>query len=119
MLHVSSQKAQKILGIIRKDTGNKIKLVTLPLCKTSVQSKMCVLHGFGCPHSFFFLGLFTAALAAHRGSQARGPIGAVAASPCQSHARSEPSFRPTPQLMAMTDPQPTEQGQGLNPHPHG
>ena len=25
----------------------------------------------------------------------------------------------TPQLTATPDPQPTEQGQGLNPHPHG
>jgi len=24
-----------------------------------------------------------------------------------------------PQLMAMLDPSPTEQGQGSNPHPHG
>ena len=28
-------------------------------------------------------------------------------------------FRPTTQLMAMPDPQPTEQGQGSNLHPHG
>ena len=40
------------------------------------------------------------------GSQARGRIGAAAASLHHSHsnARSEPSLRPTPQLMAMLDP---------------
>ena len=32
---------------------------------------------------------------------------------------SEPRLRPTPQLAATLDPRPTEQGQGLNPHPHG
>ena len=31
-------------------------------------------------------------------------------------AGSEPRLRPTPQLMATPDPQPTEQGQGSNPH---
>ena len=43
-----------------------------------------------------------AAPAAHGGSQARGPIGAVAASLHQSHsnAGSEPRLQPTPQLTA-------------------
>ena len=61
---------------------------------------------------FFFLFLFglfafsRAAPAAYRGSQARGPVGAVAAGPHQSHssARSELHLRPTPQLMAVPDP---------------
>ena len=71
-----------------------------------------------------FFGLFAfsrAAPAAHGGSQARGLIGAVAASLCQSHSNvgSEMHLRPTPQLTATLDPQPTEQGQGLNPQPHG
>jgi len=46
-----------------------------------------------------------AAPAAYRGSQARGLIGAVAASLRQSHsnAGSEPHLRPTPQLTAMPD----------------
>ena len=34
-------------------------------------------------------------------------------------SRVEPCVRPTPQLRAMPDPQPTERGQGLNLHPHG
>ena len=50
------------------------------------------------------------------GSQARGQIRPIAASLWHSHrnTRSEPCLQPTPQLTAMPDPQPTEQGQGLN-----
>ena len=55
---------------------------------------------------FFVFGLFRAAPMAYGGSQARGRIGAVAASLHQSHsdARSELRLQPTPQLMAMPDP---------------
>ena len=58
---------------------------------------------------FFFFGLFfflKAAPAAYGGSQARGRIGAVAASLHCSHsnARSKPHLRPTPQLRATPDP---------------
>ena len=58
---------------------------------------------------FFFFCLFAiswAAPAAYGGSQARGPIEAVAIGLCQSHsnAGSEPHLRPTPQLMATPDP---------------
>ena len=55
------------------------------------------------------------------GSQARGQIGAVAAGLHHSHsnAGSELCLQPTPHLTATMDPQPTERGQGLNPHPHG
>ena len=56
---------------------------------------------------------------AYGGSQARGGIGAAAASLCRNNTRSEPSLQPTPQLMAMLGPQPTERGQGSNPQPHG
>ena len=58
---------------------------------------------------------------AYGGSQARGLIGAVAASLQQrpSNAGLEPRLRPIPQLLASPDPQPTEQGQGSNPQPHG
>ena len=67
--------------------------------------------------SFFF----RAAPAAHGGSQAKGQIGATAASLRHSHSntRFQPRLRPTPQLKATLDPSPTERGQGLNPHPHG
>ena len=70
---------------------------------------------------FLFVCLFRSAPMAYGGSQARGRIGATTAGLCHnhSHARSEPHLRPTPQLMEMPDPQPTEQGQGLNPQPHG
>ena len=71
---------------------------------------------------FFCLFAFSrAAPTAHGGSQARDPIRAVASGLYQSHsnARSEPCLQPTPQLTAMPDPQPTEQGQGLNPQRRG
>ena len=58
---------------------------------------------------FFFFWLFgfsRAAPVAYGGSQAKGLIGAVAAGLHQSHSntRSEPSLRPTPQLLATPDP---------------
>ena len=56
-------------------------------------------------HTLFFV-FFRAAPTAHGGSQARGPIGAVAAGLHHSHSNtgSEPCLRPTPQLVAMPDP---------------
>ena len=67
----------------------------------------------------FFFCLFAisrAAPAAYGVSQARGPIAAVAAGLHHSHGNtgSEPPLRPTPQLRATPNPQPTEQGQGSN-----
>uniref|UniRef100_A0A8D1VYM5 Sec1 family domain containing 1 n=1 Tax=Sus scrofa TaxID=9823 RepID=A0A8D1VYM5_PIG len=58
---------------------------------------------------FFFFDLFVfsrVALVAYGGSQARGPIGAVATGLCQSHsnAGSEPHLQPIPQLRATPDP---------------
>ena len=56
---------------------------------------------------FFLVFLpFLGPLPQHVGSQARGLIGAVATDLCQSHGNvgSEPSLRPTPQLMAKPDP---------------
>ena len=57
----------------------------------------------------FFFGLFAfsrAAPAAYGGSQARGPIRAVATGLHHSHSNSgsEPRLRPTPQLTATLDP---------------
>ena len=54
-------------------------------------------------------------------SKAKGLIGATAASLHHSHINlgSEPYLWPTPQLTAMPEPQPTDQGQGSNLHPHG
>ena len=58
---------------------------------------------------------------AYGSCQARGRIRATAAGLPDSHGntRSEPHLQPTPQLMAMPDPKPTEQAQGSNPQPHG
>ena len=70
---------------------------------------------------FNFFLIFRATPTAHGGSQARGQIGAVAAGlhPSHSNAGSEPCLWLTPQLMAMQDSQPTEQGQKSNLCPHG
>ena len=64
---------------------------------------------------FFFWG------GAYVSSQDRGQIGTKVACPHPSHsnAGSKPHLVPTPQLMAMLDSLPTEQGQGQNPYPHG
>ena len=50
--------------------------------------------------------LFRAAPSAYGGSQARGPIGAVAIGLHHSHSNtgSEPHLRPIPQLTATADP---------------
>ena len=48
---------------------------------------------------------------AYGGSQARGQIEGI--------DESELCLLPTPELMAMPDPQLTEQGRGLNLQPHG
>ena len=60
----------------------------------------------GTPFSFFLSVFSRAAPAACEGSQARGLIGAVAASLHQSHsnAGSQPHLQPAPQLTAMLDP---------------
>ena len=70
---------------------------------------------------FFFFGLFRSETAAYVGSQTRGTIGATAAGLYHSHsnAGSRLHLRSTPQLMAMPDPWPTEQGQESNLRPHG
>ena len=69
--------------------------------------------------SFSFC-LYRAAPLANGSSQARGRIGVVPAGLHQNHSnnRSSLSLRPTPQLTATPDPQPTEHGQGSNLCPH-
>ena len=59
--------------------------------------------------------LLRAAPVAYGGSQGRGVIGAVATVTRDPQLR----LRPTPQLMATLDLQPTEQGQGSNLQPLG
>ena len=63
---------------------------------------------------FFFFFCFLPL--AYGGSQAGGQIGAAAAGLHCSHSssRSKLHLQPTPQLTAVLDPQPTEQGQGSN-----
>ena len=61
----------------------------------------------GCFRFFiFWLLFFRAAPTAYRGSQARGPIGATAASLCHSHSYwgSKPHLLPAPRFPAMSDP---------------
>ena len=60
----------------------------------------------------FFFFLFRAVPIAYRLSQARGQIRAIAADLGHSHSNigSELHLKPTPQLMAMLNPQPTERG---------
>ena len=55
---------------------------------------------------FFFFLLFRAALVAYESSQAGGRIRATAASRHHSHSNtgSKPRLKPTPQLMATSDP---------------
>ena len=76
------------------------------------------------PHILDFLFVFVLGPVtpmAYGGSQARGQIGAVTASLHYSHSYvgSEPHLQPTPELMAMPDPRPPEQGHRLNLHPLG
>ena len=56
--------------------------------------------------AFWLFGFYGCTCGIRGGSQARGPIRAVAAGLYHSHsnARSEPHLWPTPQLMAMPDP---------------
>ena len=58
---------------------------------------------------------------AYGGSQARGPIGAVATNLHQSHsnARSKLHLQTTSQLTVMTNPQGQDRGQEWNLQPHG
>ena len=58
---------------------------------------------------YFIFCLFAiswATLTAYGGSQARGPIGAIAIGLCQNHSHtgSEPHLQPTPQLTTTPDP---------------
>ena len=104
----------------------------IPPCTSSYCPPSCSIAGDGVvlccttgPHClstlFVFIYLLFAPPAAYGGSQARGQIGASAANLCHSHssARSELCLRPAPQLTATPVPQPTDWGQGSNPHPHG
>ena len=69
---------------------------------------------------FLLLLLFRATPTVYGSSQARDRIGATAAG--LYHSRSNSESEPTATCCSSQQhlaPQPTEQGQGSNPHPHG
>ena len=113
----------------RADDSDRNEVIsTQQMCKTSALFTETLKFTWLAYSTIFFFNffifvfcLFRAIPKAHGGSQARGQIGAVAAGLHHSHsnARSEPHLQPTPQLTATPEPLPTEQGQGLNPGPHG
>ena len=63
--------------------------------------------------------LFRAAPSAYGSSQARGQMGAATVGLRHSNSISQPYLQPTPQFTATLDPQPTDQGLGLNLSPCG
>ena len=61
---------------------------------------------------YYYYLLFRATPAAYGNFQDKGRVRATATSLHHSHNKgSEPCLQPTPQLMAMLDPRPIEQGQ--------
>ena len=101
---------------LKKKTKNKKSIIN---CPTHLILNVCYFVIYLLILFLFFLFLFyflpfflvflffsRALPAAYGGSQARGLMGAVAASLHHSHsnARSEPRLQPTPQLTAMLDP---------------
>ena len=97
------------------------KLTKIPKLESqnSNQVWLWVLYSF--IYFILFILCFRASPTAYGSSQARGRIRAVAAGLHHSHSNTEskPGLRAPPQLTAILDSRPTEQGQGLNPHPHG
>ena len=93
----------------KKDFLNLEDLIFLPLLVYKLWFSKCLLRNSLLSHltsAANFFSLFRVAPMAYGGSQARGPIGAVAAGrhPSQSNIRSHPCLGPTPQLMAMPHP---------------
>ena len=90
------------------------------ICRMMLRQKILTLCVCVCVYIFFFV-FSRAAPIPCGGSQARGPIGAVTTRIQHSHSKVgyKRHLQPTPQLTAMLEPQPTEQGQGSNPQPHG
>ena len=86
----------------------------------SVQMIVSIKLGLWVVYLFTYFCLFRATHVANGSFQARGPMGATAASLHHSHnyAGSKPCLRPIPQLTATADPWPTEQGQGSNLCPY-
>ena len=104
------------LGNLYKSPGNFLKAGWATFGEALLQRKSNGMEG-GWGHGWevlargrlFFISiffLFRAAPEAYGGSQARGQMGATAASLRHSHSNtgSEPHLPPTPQLVAMLDP---------------
>ena len=77
------------------------------ICHITIVTELSVVISFV---FIYFFCLFRAACVAYGSSQARGLTGAAAAGLHHSHSNTEskPSLWPTPQLVAMWDPSPTE-----------
>ena len=101
-----------------KDRRGKDSRAVLPCGNTRWATRS---HVILFVYLFIYLGLFRAAPVAYGSSQAKSQIRVVAAGLNHSHSnvRAEPCLGPIPQLRAMPDLWPAEQGQGLDLHPHG
>ena len=123
MNHHSRERAQVCLWVMKGhklSKGHPYFLQQSPFYP--LPHKLVPLGNSICVYLFLFLFLlFRAAPLAYRSSKSRGPLRAAAAGLHHSHsnAGAKTHLRPTLQLMATPDPQPTERGQGWNLHRHG
>jgi len=99
-----SSKLKAHQDVKQMDRHDPVFLHLQPIMQIAWERKMKNLDLFY--FIYLFLSFSRAAPVAYGGSQARGPIGAVAASLRHSHSHlgSEPRLQPTPQLTAMPDP---------------
>ena len=87
------------LFLLLGESGQRFVNLVYPFKETALGFKIF-------QYFFIFLPFYWATPLAYGGSRARGQIGAVAASLCQSHsnAGSKPHLQAIPQLTAMPDP---------------
>ena len=106
-----------LMTCVGKEPGKDCVCVYVELNHCCIPETNTTVWVSSTPITFFLFFLLRAALLAYGRSQARGWIRATSVSLRHSHsnAESEPRLRPTPQLTATLDPQPTEQGRGSNP----
>ena len=106
---VASKHVLKTRGFRSQRDGNEQGLSSSPNQGARISSPLYVGFAYKILYLFCLFVCFLVFLGLHprhmEVPQARGRIGAVATSLCQSHsnARSEPHLQPTPQLMAMPD----------------
>ena len=109
LLSICQQVAQTTQRDVQVDYLG-VKRMSLLLCVTETllpldgKSQLPSTRILFLPAHLFFFFFFRAIPAAYGGSQARSQIRAVAAGLCHSNVGSELHLRPTPQLMAMSDP---------------